>query len=253
MPENHALHVARCTTHEKGGTLWRRTSDRGVSPCSEVSRSAASPFRVGCRSPAPPHPRVEEAGGGRRYPPVSKQAGPARASRMVRQRLATNRVGATRTPTTRVGQPSAVMGEREPRGRPAGCQAAERSRPGRGDLGGELQPASKCPTTARDAPPPGIQRRGRAPPRDATRRAPERSSPLARACTTSAARSRHAEATARLAGVSGCGTARALRARPPQRRARRSRGSGRARAARGRRSAGGASATGFERAIFVPP
>ena len=155
-----------------------------------------------------------ERGAGSGTPRCASSRRAARASHVVRQRLATIR-GATRMATRRVGQPSAVTASARPAAVPPVPSGRTIASGGEAICAASSNPASKWPTTARGcAPPPGIQRRGPSAP--ARRHAVSTASgtnPLVRACTTRAALARHAEATARLAGVSGCGNC-ASTARP---------------------------------------
>src|SRR5216684_3646890 len=79
MPENHPLHVARCTTHEKAerfGAVRRIEAEAvlGREPFGRLPLRSGVPVAV----PQPIHD-VEGAGSGERYPPVREQA-PGRAS-----------------------------------------------------------------------------------------------------------------------------------------------------------------------------
>ena len=115
--------------------------------------------------------------------------------------------GATRTPTTRVGQPSCATPSSNPATVPPVPSGATIASGGAGSCCASSSAARKCPTTARGcAPPPGIQRRGpnRRAPCHAARRASGRAARVG-ARTTSVAWASQAAATARLASVSGCG------------------------------------------------
>src|SRR6184192_1652589 len=102
--------------------------------------------------------RERGAGSGTARCASSRRA--AYASHVVRQRLATIR-GATRTPTTRVGQPSTVTARARPAAVPPVPSGRTIASGGEASCPASSNPASRWPTTARGcAPPPAIQRRG---------------------------------------------------------------------------------------------
>src|SRR5256886_5408455 len=102
----------------------------------------------------------------------------AYASHVVRQRLATIR-GATRTPTTRVGQPSAVTARARPAAVPPVPSGRTIASGGEASCTASSNPASRWPATARGcAPPPGIQRRGPSAPARRHARSEEHTSEL---------------------------------------------------------------------------
>src|SRR5438477_282656 len=94
-----------------------------------------------------------------------------RASDIARQRLATN-LGATRTATTLVGQPSAAIARATPAAVPPVPRGRTMVSGGSGVWVASSSPASRCPATARGwAPPPAIQRRAPSAPARLQRRA----------------------------------------------------------------------------------
>src|SRR2546429_685526 len=148
---------------------------------------------------------MREAGCGMRMPWRASSRRAACASHVVRHRLATN-LGATRTATTLVGQPSAAIASATPAAVPPVPRGRTMVSGGSGVCEASSSPASRCPATARGwAPPPGIQRRAPSAPARRQARSTARGRVAGpRARMMSAARRAHAAATARLAAGSGC-------------------------------------------------